>query len=275
MLGKKTDPYVTQFEKLCGGPNDDLSVKDARKIVLFRSQGALKASMLVDAATGNLLPLPEVCQNTMSIVKKATEGFWRKRADMDEYVEMIMTGEKALYELDDNEETLDKVCKITPKQRQTLRLIEETLMYSPDLVQNEDSVAGYRRALLSSDLDVRGIHLFHMDGSSRNASGGKGSIQWALCHHAASTSKGMSKAVNTAIVMGVVVFLVSAYFLRNDEGRKKAKAKFESGLDYLKKGGFIKDIKGLKDILVARVSRAKTAQEATAAVTGIVAAEVN
>lgn len=92
MFRRSNTSYVEAFEKVCGTDAAE-SAPEARKMVMFRTQGMCYASLFVDTATGECLPLKQICENSMKVVLKSKDFKWKKPITVDEFAAKMVAAE--------------------------------------------------------------------------------------------------------------------------------------------------------------------------------------
>lgn len=167
--------YVDDFQSLCRETNLDPShVPTMRRILLHLSQGLIEANLLMDITTGCLLNKDEICASSAQIGKYAKT------------VKILDKGlEKETNQKASQEKYADLPCILDSTEQVKLEMLKQQCQ------QTKSPVVMFRKVVADRlGARLRGIHLFHWDGTPRAS---PQDIIFALCHYAP-TQSGMSRA---------------------------------------------------------------------------------
>lgn len=181
---QRGNQYVDHFHSLCRETNlDPTHVPTMRRILLHLSQGLIEANLLMDTTTGCLLNKDEICASSVQIGKYAkTVKFLDKGLEKE-------TNQKA-----SREQYADLPCILDPKEQVKLEMLKQQCQ------QTKSPVVMFRKVVADRlDSRLRGIHLFHWDGTPRAS---PQDIINALCYYAP-TKTGMSRAEKTLAGLAV------------------------------------------------------------------------
>jgi hypothetical protein len=159
-----SDKYFEKFKSLCStGTDDDNSMRidELRRIILYRSNGACPANMILSKDDGSFLPVKQVCNDkTYAVVKKKV--FFQIK-DMDVF------GDKARQTEVNMMATKNSKCVIGKRQQ---RVLDELV------VRHQNDCKAFRKSVLASGVDLVAIHVCRWDGSPRKS---VAEIQNAIC----------------------------------------------------------------------------------------------
>ena len=169
-----TDPRIQAFKTLCqSSSSEDLTVQEARTILLHVSKGMIPADKLL-SKDGDLFTLPEVCSKTLGELRKYSLYLGRRQLARDDFVQ-------ALKKVED---------------------ISENVCYLPHDFTVDATLPETRREAMAAGATV-GIHFFTWDGKPRDAA----DIKKAMCKYS-TQKKVMSEVMKGVIVASVTVAIV-------------------------------------------------------------------
>ena len=170
-----TDPRIQAFKTLCqSSSSEDLTVQEARTILLHVSKGMIPAEKLINK-DGNLFTLPEVCSRTLGELRKYSLFLGRRQLARDDFVQALKK----------SEDISEKVCYLA-----------HDFKYLPTLPET-------RNDAMAKGATV-GIHFFTWDGKPRDAA----DIHRAMCKYS-TQKKAMSKVTQGLIIASVTVAIVA------------------------------------------------------------------
>ena len=184
---------MDDFHSLCRETNLDPShVPTMRRILLHLSQGLIEANLLMDITTGCLLNKDEICASSAQIGKYAkTVKFLDKGLEKE-------TNQKA-----SRERYADLPCILDPKEQVKLEMLKQQCQ------QTKSPVVMFRKVVADRlGARLRGIHLFHWDGTPRAS---PQDIIVALCYYAP-TKSGMSRAEKALGGLAVAAVGVGGFY---------------------------------------------------------------
>lgn len=210
---QRGNQYVNDFHSLCRDTTLDPShVPTMRRILLHLSQGLIEANLLMDITTGCLLNKDEVCASSVQIGKYAKT------------VKILDKGlEKETNQKASQEQYADLPCVLDSKEQVKLELLKQQCQ------QTKSPVVMFRK-LVADHLGarLRGIHLFHWDGTPRAS---PQAIIVALCYYAP-TKSGMSRAEKALAGLAVAAVGVSGYYTLQQRPPKKEHPQAVSPQDF-------------------------------------------
>jgi hypothetical protein len=188
----------SKFQSLCRSLDDDgkVAVSAARSIVLYKSAGLCPANWFVDAQSGALLPLHELCSSqTFDLVNKSDSNLLDK--NLEKFIDVAV-----------EKETKARLYK-SMKCVVTVFLKAKILQ----LMKKSDANCKEFRATLFHMKNVKlcGIHFFRWDGTPRQS---VSEINWAICHYP-SSSMDMSKVLSVIFGAAVVAAFKLGQRLKN------------------------------------------------------------
>jgi len=193
---------VDDFQSLCRETTLDPShLPTMRRILLHLSQGLIEANLLMDITTGCLWNKDEICASSVQIGKYAKT------------VKILDKGlEKETDQKASREQYADLPCILDSKEQMKLELLKQQC-------QQTNSPTVMFRKVVADRLGarLRGIHLFHWDGTPRAS---PQDIIAALCYYAP-TKSGMGRAEKALAGLAVVAAVgVSGYILQQRPPKK-------------------------------------------------------
>jgi hypothetical protein len=185
-----TDPRIQAFKTLCqSSSSEDLTVQEARTILLHVSKGMIPADKLIDK-DGNLFTLPEVCSKTLGDLRKYSLYLGRRQLARDDFVQALKKSED----------------------------ISENVCYLSHDFNVEATLPETRLEAMAAGATV-GIHFFTWDGKPRDAA----DIRRAMCKYS-TQKKVMSEVMKGLIITGVAVAILALVYkdrIVSPEQRKK------------------------------------------------------
>ena len=193
---------MDDFQSLCRETTLDPShLPTMRRILLHLSQGLIEANLLMDITTGCLWNKDEICASSVQIGKYAKT------------VKILDKGlEKETDQKASREQYADLPCILDSKEQMKLELLKQQC-------QQTNSPTVMFRKVVADRLGarLRGIHLFHWDGTPRAS---PQDIIAALCYYAP-TKSGMGRAEKALAGLAVVAAVgVSGYILQQRPPKK-------------------------------------------------------
>lgn len=154
----RSKTFLEKFQALCDG-QDNMTMDQARKIVLSVTEGLCPASLLV-SSKGNPFDMNSMCKKTHALVAQNVPTW---KYDLEENSTNLTVSES---------KAIKEVCtKETTKEGLMLQRIMETHRTLPR----------FRKEILKTlGGEVKAIHFFHWDGSCRSS---VDEIRWALCYY--------------------------------------------------------------------------------------------
>lgn len=191
---------LEEFRTICRslGESNEVTVTQARKILIGKTIGQCPATVLVDSQTGTIKTLKQLCEDPRidSILSKyITWPVWMRD------VNMLMKREEELKLMDPN---ASLPCLLLDMVKNEVR------QYAAHFASMNECPKFRAFLMHSTKIDVRAIHFFHWDGSPRKTTA---DIVWALCHYSSTDVRQIIKSL--ALGAGAVVAVGAAdYALR-------------------------------------------------------------